>query len=57
MRVEWRIGVEMEMKEINEKYSNLFWATTIFIKFLHRDYLNFTYIIISDQIGDLAIYN
>ncbi len=57
MRVEWKIGVETEMKEIDENYNHLFWATTILINFLHRDYLNFTYIIIGNQIGDLVNYN
>jgi hypothetical protein len=56
MRVEWRIGVEIEIKKTNEKYNHLFWATTILINFLHKDYLNFTYIIIGNQIGDVVNY-
>ncbi len=57
MKVEWRIGVEMKMKETNEKYSHLFWATTVLINFWHRECFNFTYVITGNQIGDLANYN
>jgi hypothetical protein len=47
----------MKMKETNEKYSHLFWATTVLINFWHRECFNFTYVITGNQIGDLANYN